>query len=96
MAVNKINPFLKLYLFIDLFFNGKKSGKYRGKHQLKGITLCGPPNVHLNGMNLNFKGLVLSIMGLDLCQELTKICAMLINKTNYKIDYGWTIFIEER
>jgi hypothetical protein len=56
MAVNKINPFIKLYLLIDLFFNGKKSGKYRGGQQLKGITLCGPPNVHLNGMNLNFKG----------------------------------------
>ena len=38
----------------QLFFNGKKSGKYRGKHQLKGITLCGPPNVHLSGMSLIF------------------------------------------
>jgi len=32
-------------------------------------------------------------MGMGLCQELTKIPAMIMNKTNYKTDYGWTVFI---
>ena len=28
-----------------------------------------------------------------MCQELTKTPAMLMNETNYKTDYGWTVFI---
>jgi hypothetical protein len=35
----------------------------------------------------------ISIMGMVLCQELTKAPAMLMNETNYKTDYGWTVFI---
>ena len=35
----------------------------------------------------------INIMGIVLCQELTKAPAMLANETKYKTDYGRTVFI---